>query len=80
MRKGGLDLPVACLQAVHERGYGSHGHRVVLYRVPHVWGMQVLPLMGHNLGGLLTVQHGEIGGHVDIHIVHGTLGQAAVGL
>lgn len=80
VREGGLDLPVARLQAVHERGYRSHGHRVVLHRVPHIWGMQVLPLMGHNLGGLLTVQHGEIGGHVDIHVVHGPLGQATVGL
>lgn len=78
--EGGLDLPVARLQAVHERGHRRHGHRVVLHRVPHIRGMQVLPLVGHDLGGLLTVQHREIGGHVDVHIVHGPLGQAAVGL
>lgn len=80
VREGCLDLPVARLQAIQERGHGSHRHRVVLHRVPHIGGVQVLPLMGHNLGGLLTVQHGEICGHVDIHVVHGPLGQAAVGL
>lgn len=78
--EGRLELPVARLQAVHERGHWCHGHRVVLNRVPHVRGMQVLPLMRHNLGGLLTVQHREIRGHVDIHVVHGPLRQATVGL
>lgn len=53
--EGRLDLPVAWLEAVHEGGHGSHRHRVVLHRVPHVRGVQVLPLVGHNLGGLLTV-------------------------
>lgn len=78
--EGGLDLPVARLQAVQEGGHRSHRPRVVLHRVPHVGGVQELPLMGHDLGGLLTVQHGEICGHVDIHVVHGPLGQATVGL
>lgn len=80
VREGGLNLPVARLQAVHERWHSSHGHRVMLHRVPHIWGMQILPLMWHNLGGLLTVQHREIRGHVDIHIVHGPFRQATVGL
>lgn len=80
VREGGLDLPVARLQAVQERGHGGHRHGVMLHRVAHIWRVQVLPLMGHNLGGLLTVQHREICGHVDIHVVHGPLGQAAVGL
>lgn len=78
--KGGLDLPVAGLQAIHEWGHWRHGHRVMLYRIPHIRGVQVLPLMGDNLGGLLTVQDREVCGHVDVHIVHGSLGQAAVGL
>lgn len=78
--KGGLDLPVARLQAVHERGHRCHRHRVMLHWVPHERRMQVLPLVWHDLGGLLAVQHREIGGHVDINIVHGTFGQAAVGL
>lgn len=78
--EGGLHLSVAGLQAIHEGGHWRQGHRVMLYRIAHVWGMQVLALMGDDLGGLLTVQYGEIRGHVDVHIVHGSLGQAAVGL
>lgn len=80
VREGGLDLPVAGLQAVHERGHRRHRHRVVLHRVAHVRGVQVLPLVRHDLGGLLTVQHGEIRGHVHVHVVHGALWQATVGL
>lgn len=78
--KGGLDLSVAGLQAIHEWGHWCHGHRVMLDRIPHIRSVQVLPLMGYDLGGLLTVKYREICGHVDIHVVHGSLGQAAVGL
>lgn len=80
MREGGLDLPVARLQPVQERRHRGHRHQVVLHRVTHEGGMQVLPLVGHNLGGLLTVEHGEVCGHVDVYIVHGALGQTTVGL
>lgn len=48
--------------------------------IPHERGMQVLTLMGHDLGGLLAVEHGEFSGHVHIHIVHGDLRQETVGL
>lgn len=36
--------------------------------------------MGHDLGGLLAVEHGEVLWHVHVHVVHGALGQATVGL
>lgn len=78
--KRGLHWSVAGLQAIHERRHWRHGHRVMLYRISHIWSMQVLSLMGYDLGGLLTVEYREICGHVDIHIVHGSLGQAAIGL
>lgn len=78
--KGGLDLSIAGLQAIHEWGHWCHGHRVMLDRIPHIRSVQVLPLMGYDLGGLLTVKYREICGHVDVHVVHGSLGQAAVGL
>lgn len=78
--KGGLHWSVARLQAIHERRHRRHGYRVMLYRIAHVGSMQVLPLMGYDLGGLLTVEYREICGHVDVHIVHGSLGQAAIGL
>ena len=37
--------------------------------------MQVLPLLGHNLGGLLAAEHREVHGHVHVHVVHGALRQ-----
>lgn len=78
--KGGLHWSVARLQAIHEWRHWRHGYRVMLYCIPHIWSMQVLPLMGYDLGSLLTVEYREICGHVDVHIVHGSLWQAAIGL
>lgn len=77
---GGLDLPVATLQTVEERGHWGQWHRVVLHGVAHILRVQVLPLVWHNLGGLLAVQHREVRWHVDIDIIHGPFRQAAVGL
>ena len=37
--------------------------------------MQVLPLLGHDLGGLLAAEHREVHGHVHVHAVHGALRQ-----
>ena len=48
--------------------------------IPHERGIQVLTLMGHDLGGLLAVEHGQFSGHVHIHTVHGDLGQETVDL
>lgn len=79
-REGGLDLSVISLQAVHEGWYRGHGHCLMLHSIAHIGGMQVLPLVRHDLGGLLAIQYREIGGHVDIHIVHGSFGQTTVGL
>ena len=55
-------------------------HQVWLHGVPLEGGIQVLPLMGHSLGGLLAIEPGEIPGHVHVHVVHGALRPAAVGL
>lgn len=46
--------------------------------VTDVLRMQELTLVGHDLCRLLTVQHGEVGGHVDVHA--GIRRQAAWGL
>ena len=80
VRERSLELPVARLQPIQERGHRGQGHRVWLHGVPHEGGMEVLPLMGHDLGGLLAIEHREVRGHVHVHIVHGALGQATVGL
>lgn len=77
---GGLDLPVATLQAVQEGGHRGQWHRVVLHGVAHILRVQVLPLVWHNLRGLLAVQHREVRGHVNVDIIHGPFWQAAVGL
>lgn len=55
--KGGLHWSVARLQAIHERRHWRHGHRVMLYGIAYIWSMQVLPLVGYDLGGLLTVEY-----------------------
>lgn len=47
---------------------------------PSKGGIQVLPLMGYSLGGLLAIEPGEIPGRVHVHVVHGALRPAAVGL
>ena len=44
------------------------------------WGIQVLLLMRHSLGGLLAVKPGEIHGRVHVRVIHGALRPAAVGL
>jgi len=80
LRVGRLDLPVAALQTVEEGGHRAQRHRVVLHGVAHVPGVQVLPLVRHDLGSLLAVQHREVRRHVDVDVVHGPFGQAAVGL
>lgn len=80
MRVRRLDLPVAALQPIQELGHGGERHRVVRDGVAHVGRVQELALVRHDLGGLLAVEHREVGGHVDVDIVHGALGQAAVGL
>lgn len=75
-----LDLPVAALQPIQELGHRGERHRVVRDSVAHIRWVQELALVWHDLGGLLAVEHREIGGHVDVDIVHGALGKAAVGL
>lgn len=57
VRIGRLDLPVATLQTVKEGGHRGQRHRVVLHSVAHVLRVQVLPLVRHDLGSLLAVQH-----------------------
>lgn len=57
VRVGRLDLPVAALQTVEEGGHRGEGHGVVLHSVAHVLGVQVLPLVRHDLGSLLAVEH-----------------------
>lgn len=46
--------------------------------IADVLRMQELSLVRHDLGGLLTVEYGEVGGHVDKDA--GIRGQAAGGL
>lgn len=69
-RAGRLEWSVASLGGVQE-GRGS-GHRVGIANV--LW-MQELPLVRHDLSGLLTVENGEVGGHVNEDA--GIRGQAA---
>lgn len=59
-RAGGLEGSVSSLGGVQE-GRGG-GHRV---SVADVLWVQELSLVRHDLGGLLAVKYGEIGGHVD---------------
>lgn len=80
VRVGRLDLPVAALQTIEEGGDRGQRHRVVLHSVAHVLGVQVLPLVRHDLGSLLAVQHREVGRHVDVDVIHGAFWQTAVGL
>lgn len=67
---GGLQGSVPPLSGVHEGG-GRVG-------VPDVLRVQKLSLVGHDLRGLLAVEHGEVGGHVDEDA--GVGGEAAGGL
>lgn len=46
--------------------------------IADVLRMQELPLVRHDLGGLLAVEYGKVGGHVDEDA--GIRGQAAGGL
>lgn len=59
---GGLQLSVAPLGGVQVDPLGR-GH--VVGGVADVLGVDELSLVGHDLGGLLAVEHGEVGGHVD---------------
>lgn len=60
-REGRLKLPVPPLMSgVNEGGGRGHGMGVA----DELW-VQKLSLVGHDLRGLLAVQHGEVGGHVD---------------
>lgn len=72
-RKWGLQGPVGTLRRVQE---GRGGRDWV--GVADVLRMQELTLVGHDLCCLLTVQHREVGGHVDVYT--GVWGQAAWGL
>lgn len=75
-------MPVpSSLRAVVEGGRRGHGQGLVLDGISQILGVQVLPLMGHDLGGLLAVQHGEVGGHVDVDVAQAPVRrEAAVGL
>lgn len=68
-----MEVPVTSVSGVQE-GRGS-GHRV---GVANVLRVEELSLMRHDLGGLLTVEHREVGGHVDKDA--GVGGQTAGGL
>ena len=59
-RAGGLEWSVSSLGGVQEGRRRGHG-----VGIADVLRMQELPLMRHDLGGLLAVEYREIGGHVD---------------